>query len=222
MPVHNQADHIAAVVEDVDQQLSQLDDSYELLLVVNGCRDESAAVCRQSAATRPWVRVLESERGGWGSAVRLGLSQARGDWLCYTNSARTPGSVLLQLLQCARAHPESIVQACRQRRGGYYRRLGSFLFNAECRALLGLTSHDVNGTPKMFPRKFARLLSLVRGDDLLDAEFHLVARRQGYPILEVPVTSRARRGGRSTTSMRTAAQLFWGVFRLWLARRNPA
>ena len=53
----------------------------------------------------PSVRVVESERGGWGRAVRLGLAAARGDLLCYTNSARTAPQDLALLLLYATAYP---------------------------------------------------------------------------------------------------------------------
>ena len=39
-----------------------------------------------------------------------------------------------------------------------------------------------------------------RDDDLLDLEFNAICRREGYRIIEVPLFSTSRRGGRSTTS----------------------
>ena len=51
---------------------------------------------------------------------------------------------------------------------------------------------DVNGTPKVFPRKFARLLDLDREDDLIDAEFVMRCRTEGYPVVDVPVLSTRR------------------------------
>ena len=42
-----------------------------MLLVVNGCRDDSLAVCRALAEKHPSVQVVHSEEGGWGRAVRL-------------------------------------------------------------------------------------------------------------------------------------------------------
>jgi len=73
----------------------------------------------------------------------------------------------------------------------------------------------VNGTPKVFPRSCERLLHLTRDDDLIDAEFGRICRREGYPMLEVPIFSSRRHGGKSTTTARTVLKLYWGAYQLW-------
>jgi len=215
LPVHNQADHIRGIVEEYLEPLERVGHPYEIILVPNACRDESADVCRALAAANPAVRVVESELGGWGRAVRLGLREARGDVLCYTNSARTPPQDLALMLLYATAYPGVVVKANRKIREHWTRRLGSLLYNMECRALFDLSNWDVNGTPKVFPRTFDRLLGLTRDDDLIDAEFSLICRREGYPMVEVPIFSHRRHGGKSTTNLRSAVRMYWGAIQLW-------
>jgi hypothetical protein len=98
--------------------------------------------------------------------------------------------------------------------------MGSLLYNLECRALFDLSCWDVNGTPKIFPRDFHRLLSLRRDDDLIDAEFVATCRREGYPMLEVPTFSSKRHGGRSTTNVASALRMYWGAVELWREVRH--
>lgn len=160
------------------------------------------------------MRVIESERG-WGCAVQRGLEEARGDLLCYTNSARTTGADLALTLLYAVAYPGVVIKASRKTRDGWRRHLGSLIYNLECRQLFDLSNFDVNGTPKVFPRHFDRLLALRRSDDLIDVEFNAVCRRSSYPMLEVPIVSTTRRAGRSTTGYRSAARMYWGAYQLW-------
>lgn len=220
LPVYNQADHIQAVVAEYEAGLLHLPYGHELLLVVNGCRDNSHAVCQSLAAIYPPVRVVHSVQGGWGLAVRLGLRAARGDILCYTNSARTSAQDLTLLLLYAIANPGVVIKANRKVRERWQRRLGSLLYNLECRALFDLSYWDVNGTPKVFPRSCERLLQLQHDDDLIDAEFNLICRRFDYPVLEVPIFSSRRHGGRSTTSYRSALKMYLGAYRLWATTRR--
>ncbi len=215
LPVYNQAGHIGEVVEEHQAALSRLADPHEMLLVVNGCRDDSLAVCQALAEEHAPVRVVHSEAGGWGLAVKLGLEQARGDLLCYTNSARTAAQDLTLCLLYAMTWPDVVVKANRKIRDSAFRRLGSLLYNLQCRALFDLANWDINGTPKVFPRKFERLLALDRDDDLIDAEFHVVCRDAGYPIVEVPILSSERHGGRSTTKIRSALRMYWRAYRMW-------
>ena len=219
LPVHNQADHIATVVDEYEAALARLPSPHELVLVVNGSSDASWLACQALAARHPAVRCIGTAQAGWGLAVRLGLTEAKGDLLCYTNSARTSPSDLVLLLLYGTAYPDVVVKANRKIRESGRRRVGSLLYNLECRALFDLASWDINGTPKVFPRTFDRLLALTRDDDLIDVEFVVTCRRQGYPMIEVPIFSTRRHGGRSTTTYSSALRLYWGAGRFWRARR---
>lgn len=220
LPVHDQADHVGPVVDGYLAALKEIPDPHEILLIVNGSRDASLEVCRALATREPSVRVKHSVKGGWGLAVKLGLQEARGDLICYTNLARTTPEDLALILLYARIFPEAIIKANRKIRDSWRRRLGSLLYNLQCRALFDLSWWDINGTPKVFPRKFGPLLELARDDDLIDAEFSLICRRQGYPMLEVPIFSARRHGGRSTTNYGSALRMYWGAFRLWRSTRT--
>jgi len=217
LPVHDQAGHVRTIVSEYVAALERSGIAWEIVLVPNACRDGSAKICTDLAAEHPQVRTVVLELGGWGRAVRGGLREARGDLLCYTNSARTTPEDLMLLLLYARTFPGVVVKANRKIRERWTRRLGSLLYNLECRTLFDLSSWDVNGTPKVFPRAFDELLGLTRDDDMIDAEFGWICRRAGYPMIEVPIFSSRRHGGRSTTTLRSAFRMYVGAYRLWRA-----
>lgn len=220
LPVYNQADHLEKIVREYEDVLRRVPCAHELILVPNACRDNSLVICQSLAEEFASIRVRHSARGGWGLAVRLGLQEAQGDLLCYTNLARTSARDLALLVLYAKTYPDVVVKANRKIRDNWRRRLGSLLYNLECRALFDLSNWDINGTPKVFPRSFDKLLTLARNDDLLDAEFCAVCRREGYPISEVPIFSARRHGGKSTTNYHSALRMYWGAYQLWRAMRE--
>jgi hypothetical protein len=122
-------------------------------------------------------------------------------------------------LAYALAYPEVALKANRRIRESRRRRLGSLIYNLECRALFDLSVWDINGTPKIFPRSFDKLLALTRDDDLLDCEFNVVCRTNGYPMIEVPILATERHGGRSTTNYSSAIRMYTGAYAMWRARR---
>jgi glycosyltransferase involved in cell wall biosynthesis len=219
-PVHDQADHLERIVEEYERALADAALDHELLLVVNGSRDASLEIARALAQRHPAVRVFVEERGGWGRAVRRGIREARGALICYTNSARTTARDLTLMLLYARAFPQTVVKANRKIRESPVRRIGSLLYNIECRTLFDLSCWDVNGTPKIFPRSFDALLALERDDDLVDLEFCAACRRRDYPIVEVPIFSSRRHGSRSTTGYRSALAMYAGALALRGALRH--
>lgn len=216
LPVHNQADHIDGVVEGYLRVTRLLGLKVDFVLVANGCTDGSNEICERLAAEHEEVHALEQDRGGWGRAVRAGLACARGDLVGYTNSARTSPEILALMLSYARAYPMVVLKANRRIRDSVVRRAGSLLYNLECRTLFNMPTWDVNGTPKLFPRSFHRLLELNATGDLIDAELMLVCQQAAYPIIEVPLLATTRLGGRSTTNYRSAARMYRGAVSLRL------
>lgn len=215
LPVYNQADHIEGVINEYRQALRKANVSFELIVVVNGIqKDDSLGICQRMAAQDDVVRPVSIEEGGWGRAVRHGLGLARGDIICFTNSARTAADDLALLVLYGLTHPDAVIKANRRIRESLRRRGGSLLYNLECRALFDLSYWDINGTPKVFSRRFEPLLHLTRDDDLLDLEFNIICRREGYRLIEVPLFSSSRRGGRSTTNYGSALRMYWGALRL--------
>lgn len=215
LPIYNQADHIEGALEEFAGSLSKLDFPVELLPVVNGVRrDRSLEICKEMEKRWPVIRTLCIDQGGWGCAVRAGLQAARGDLLCYSNSARTASEDLLLLLLYGSIHPGAVIKASRKIRENWKRRLGSLIYNLECRALFDLPYWDVNGTPKVFHRDLSKLLELTRNDDLIDLEFNAICRQAGYPVIEVPILSTTRRSGRSTTGLKSAYRMYAGALEL--------
>jgi glycosyltransferase involved in cell wall biosynthesis len=222
LPVYNEADHLAEVVGRYEEALGRMSVSHELLLVPNGCRDRSPEVCDDLAREFSTVRVVPGAVAGWGRSVKAGLRAARGDVLCYTNLARTTAEDLTLLVLYATLNPNAVIKANRKIRESFVRRAGSLLYNLECRALFDLSYWDINGTPKVFPRSFDKLLELSRDDDLIDAEFNVICRQQGYPVLEVPIFSSRRHGGKSTTNFRSAFRMYSRAYDMWRTMKRSA
>jgi glycosyltransferase involved in cell wall biosynthesis len=220
LPVYNQADHIGLIVDEYEAVFARIPNPHEQILVVNGSRDGSLEVCRALEAKYPAVRALQSDQGGWGLAVKLGLQAAAGEIICYTNSARTSAQDLALFLLYATVNEAVVIKANRKIRDNWQRRLGSLLYNLEVRALFDLPYWDINGTPKVFPRKFEKLLHLTCDDDLIDAEFNAVCRAEDYPLLEIPIFSTRRHSGKSTTRYGSALKMYIGAYRLWQARNK--
>jgi len=224
LPVHNQADHIGSIIDGYVSEMSSQMADIEFILIANACTDNSVAVCQEMADKNPNIKVIEIEKPGWGNAIKVGLQKVSGDLICYTNSARTSPEVLRTVLEYSLIFPNVVVKVNRKIRDGLRRRLGSLLYNLECRMLFDSPVWDINGTPKVFPRKFTPLLNLSREDDLIDAEFVALCRQYDYPILEVPVLSTRRHGGKSTTNYGSAVKMYLGALFLWrqFKKASPA
>ena len=212
LPVGEPEEALEGVLRSYVEVLAALGRGWEILLVPHG-RSGSEASYERLSAIGDGIRVCEPA-GGWGAAVRAGLNASAGEVLCYTNWQRTSAAALSEMLDLALRNPDLVLRANRRTRDRRIGRLGSLVFNIECRLLLQIPAWDVNGTPKVFPRAFNRLLELKREDDLFDAEFALVCERAGYPVVEVPIDAALLSLGPSGPDYRAALRMYLGVARL--------
>jgi dolichol-phosphate mannosyltransferase len=225
LPFYNQADHLEMVIEGYLSVFESLKHSVELVLVINGKDDGSIACAQKLEVRHPNVRAFHNGHPAWGYAVKTGLAKSHGELLCYTNSARTSPHMLAMHIIVALANPGCMIKANRRLRHPFVRRIGSVLYNAQCRQLFDLPVWDVNGTPKIFSREVYQMLDLREDGDLIDVEAIIKCRDKGIRILEIPIVSTVRHGGESTTNYMSAVKMYWGAFRLWRnyrPRRHPS
>lgn len=211
LPVYNQGSSLERICAQYTSRLDELGVSWELLLIVNGSRDESWTKARQLAAADPHVKAHQLELGGWGRAVKFGIAQAAGELICYTNSARTTIEDMLLILTYALANDKVVLKTTRVIRESFVRRIGSILYNYENRRLIGTPLWDVNGTPKVFPAACIKNMDIHSEGDLIDAEIMAKVYRRGYKIVEVLIVSTGRMGGKSTTSFKSAWKMYTGL-----------
>jgi hypothetical protein len=213
LPFYRQSEHVERIYRTYCGELDRLGHSWELIFVING-RDDGSRAILEKICDRDNIVIESLEMGGWGRAVRHGLSMAKGSYLCYTNTARTDISDLMVILGLALTSRENVVKATRIIRENWMRRMGSTLYNIQFRLLFRYPVWDVNGTPKVLPRKVYETIPITREDDLIDAEIIANCSKLQVRVIEVPVRTTARLSGRSTTNMMSALRMFRGLYKL--------
>lgn len=214
LPCRNQADHIGEVLARYVTCFDAAGLNYELIVVPNASTDGTADAVRALGKVNPRLRVVESALGGWGRAVLCGLKEARGDTLCYTNSARTEPAHVVELLALYEAHAPCLAKVRREKRNAPLRELGSLLYNLEGWLLFGVQTGDVNGTPKIFSRAFYDQVPLESLGDCIDMELMARAKQCGIPLVELPVAGFKRHGGKSSTNYTSAWNMYVGAWQL--------
>jgi glycosyltransferase involved in cell wall biosynthesis len=214
LPCRNQADHIGEVLASYRQPLSSIGRNYELVVVPNACTDNTFEIVQKLAAADASIRVVENPKGGWGLSVLTGLKAARGEVLCYTNSARTDPASIPVLLDLYLKNAPCLAKVRRENRGVFLRSFGSTLYNFEGRMLYGIKARDVNGTPKILSRELYEKAALFSAGDLLDMELLAKVTRLGIPVVELPTQGFKRHGGKSSTNFKSAWNMYVGAVQL--------
>lgn len=83
IPVYNAEKYLRRCIDSV---LSQTFTDFELLLIDDGSKDKSGAICDEYAAKDSRVRVFHKENGGVSSARNLGIDNAKGEWISFVDA----------------------------------------------------------------------------------------------------------------------------------------
>lgn len=80
IPAYNEAERIGKTLEDVSRYLSRQPYQYEVLVVNDGSKDDTAAVVRKLSGTIPNLKLVDNAGNkGKGGVVRQGMLAASGD-----------------------------------------------------------------------------------------------------------------------------------------------
>jgi dolichol-phosphate mannosyltransferase len=199
IPVKNEADNVAPVVEEICAALDDLVE-YEILYVDDGSDDATAAEILRLAGEIPRVRLLRHRQNyGQSSAICTGVRAARAAWIATLDGdgQNDPADIpaMWRLARQAAASPPLLISGYRQsRQDSWSKRCASRIANTIRGRLLGDRTPDTGCGLKLFPRSL--FLELPRFDHMHRFLPALVL-REGGRVLSVPVNHRPRRRGTS-------------------------
>src|SRR5215472_6106238 len=79
-PAYNDQHTIESIVRTAADEMRKIADDFEVLVVDDGSKDETAAILDRLAAELPYLRVIHHERNlGYGAALISGFTNAKKD-----------------------------------------------------------------------------------------------------------------------------------------------
>lgn len=191
VPVYNEAATIASVM---DMLASKLPDA-EIIYIDDGSKDDSFKIIQSKI--RRGDMVLSKLNGGKGSAIRLGLQHAKGDFAVIQDAdlEYDPGEISL-LLEAATKNLNCVVFGSRflQKNPNIYPLylLGNKVLTCILNILFCGKLTDSYTCYKLFPLSLMRRLPLTARGFELEAELAALPLKHGYTIIEVPVSYKPR------------------------------
>lgn len=227
IPCHNEGRHIGAMLERTVDALRGLD--AEIIVVLDGCTDDSVAVVRAFAEHHSQVRSLVHDvRQGKGAAIKLGMEEATGRVVAFIDGDNEiDPSYARAAIERIEAQGADIVVGNRYAEPGLYsttpmRRLQSRVYHELSRLLFGLTVKDSQAGMKAFTSEAARRLFglvTVRGY-AFDIELLALANVYGYSIEELPIRQHYK--GTSALGVRHVIEMIVDTGRIFLDTRRVA
>lgn len=238
VPAYNESDRLPRTLADIDAYIESSGISVELIVADDGSDDSTAAIANAFQTSASDFRVLMLPHRGKAATVRDGVLAARGQYILFSDADLSTPMHYADTLISALESGADIAIGSREGTGAQrigepgYRHFMGRLFNGLVRLLAVSDISDTQCGFKAFRREaahdvFTRLVvhgsdARVRGPRVtgFDVEVLFIARRQGYRIVEVPVSWRHVSGSK-VDPLRDSFRMFADVARVrWAAIRG--
>lgn len=188
MPAYNEADNIGLTLESACVILSELVEQFEVIVVDDGSRDDTAAIVSAFSQRDARVRLLRHERNrGYGAAVSTALLAAAGDLVMFTDSDGQFNLLdLPQFLGDINDH-DLVIGYRFDRADSAMRRLNAWAWTKLVGFLFGLQVHDLDCAFKLFRRDVLNRLELTVSGAAINAQILAQCAQHGFRIRQLPV-----------------------------------
>ncbi len=193
LPAHNEARRITPTLK---AYADYVGDRGQIIVVVNGCTDDTLAVVQQLQLDYPRRIVVVNipEAIGKGGAIRTGFANARGQVIGFVDAdGATTVKDFDRLRRALDGHDGVIASRWMlgsrvYNRTSVLRRIASKAFVLLTRILFGLPYHDTQCGAKLFTAKLVTTVQphLRHRDMTFDVELLVLARRFGFDVIEQP------------------------------------
>ena len=200
---------------------------FQLVVVLNGCRDDTLGVVNRVAREYPEISALNfPDPIGKGGALIEGLKLApNADLIGYVDADGATGPKAFVELAHLTAQADCVIGsrwlpgAVLHQSQSWLRRFFSRVFHAIVQLLLRMRIQDTQCPAKVMRRAAIEKIhsALCIADLAFDVNLLYSLKREGFRILEVPTEWTDKSGSKVTQSLlRSSLVMFLSVVRLWL------
>ncbi|MBN1793928.1 MAG: glycosyltransferase [Candidatus Omnitrophica bacterium] len=220
IPVLNEADNMRSLLPELEDVLSGLGCSFEILVIDGGSTDTTRQVAASCGAT-----VISQREKGYGVAVREGIGAARGDFIITMDGDLSHRPAFVARMWEAR-HRAGLIIGSRYIPEGsaqmpLHRYILSIILNAFFAVGLSIAVKDISSGYRMYNRKIFAEIDIEARDFEVQQELLIKAIARGWRVLEVPFHYRARGRGLSHARLLRFGWRYIVTFvRMWRLRNS--
>jgi len=223
MPCYNEESLIGYTIPRLMNAFRTAGYQLELIAVDNGSTDQTGQIIKDlEMKNSEVVHLCVESNEGYGNGILNAIPLCTAPWIgIIPADGQVDAEDVVRLYEALVVTDGKALGKVRRRfrMDGFRRKVVSVIYNLFVRILWPrMQSIDINGSPKILPRKALLSMELKSKDWLLDPEIMIKAHRMGLRILELNVFARMRGSGISHVRMRTVWVFIWFLLKFRFSR----
>jgi dolichol-phosphate mannosyltransferase len=220
-PVYNEEENIPVLLEEIRAALSPRPWTYEIVAVNDGSTDRSLEVLLASRRDFPNLRILSFEKNsGQTAALDAAWRAARGTWVVSLDAdlQNDPSDIPAMMERLQSSASDMVIGVRVNRQDTLARKIQSRIGNGVRNWITGDQITDTGCSLKLVSRQAVDRVKLYTG---MHRFLPTLVRLEGFKVVEMPVSHRARRFGISKYgAMNRAARGLADCFAVrWMSSR---
>lgn len=198
-PAYNDALSLPELIKKTLSILPLATDMYEIIIVNDASRDNTAMVLSQLTKKYSTLRVITHKKNrGYGGALLSGFSHAQGEFIFYTDSdGQYEVSEIVPLVEKMVSTVDMVTGYKLERHDSWIRQFIGTLYNQFVRKILAIRIRDVDCDFRLFRKSILRGVTIRVQSGAFDAVFIKTLQDKGVRFAEIPVHHYNRQHGSS-------------------------
>lgn len=217
LPVYNEGKVIGEVIEKIKSEIPSVSNKWEILAINDGSSDNTLDVLNSTSG----IRIINHPKNlGYGASLRSGFYNSKYDWIAFTDSdGQFDFKEIENFIKMQRQeNADLVIGYYKKRRVSKFKIVTSRLWEASVLLLFGLKVKDIDCGFKFISKKVIDTIPKLESERgaFISSELLIKARKNGFKIVEIPVTHYPRTQGKGTgRNIRVILRSFVDLFKLW-------
>ncbi len=226
IPAYNEESRIGGTLINYDKKIKEKFKNYEIIVVLNGCKDNTLKVVKELQNNMPKLKFINYEQPiGKGGAIIEGMKYSEGEIIGFVDADDAFNiDGVLGLIEDVEGGADCVIaskwknQTFRDVTEPTLRKILSRGWNLLVRTMLGLNYYDTQAGAKFCNRKVVEKIGFdfIGRDFTFDAELLYYIKNKKFRIKEVYVPSKHIKG--STFKLRNSIPMFINLVKIWWSK----
>ena len=195
-PLYKDKNTVELMIRKSSSVLKKLKRKYEIIIVDDGCPENSGKLALKIAKKFSNVKVFFHKKNlGYGAALKTGLKKCKNDWIFMIDGDAEYDVNDLPRLFKASQNYDLVITYRYKKKYTTYRIIISWVYNAILRLVFNIKFRDISTGSRLVNRKLIRHIKLKSNSPFVGAELAIKAGLADYKVGEIGIHTYPRTFG---------------------------